>query len=319
MKKICLSISATHQWETIKKIASRAEELGYHSIWFGDHLAAGWRAKFHASRLECWTLMSALAPLLERTRIGPLVLANSFRNPALMAKMASTLDVISNGRLEMGAGAGWSQREYEAYGYKFPSAATRIKQMEEGIRIMKLMWTQEQPSFKGKYYSIKEAVCKPKPIQKPHPPLTVGGAGERLTLRVVAKEADRCNFFAPPEKYDYLLGVLKKHCKDIGRDYNEIEKSLLAGVYIFDDEEQGKEKLKKIYRAREPSAPFEDWLESYKKNVIFGNIEECLRRLKAYDPLGVDCYILKFEDSTGYLPSQDGFELFNDHVLEEIR
>ena len=319
MKKVCVSISATHSWETIRRLALRAEKLSYHSVWFGDHLAAGWRARLHASRLECWTLMSALMPLLKTLRVGPLVLSNSFRNPALLAKMAATLDVISNGRLEIGIGAGWSQREYKGYGYEYPSPAVRIRQMEEGIRVMKLMWTEENPSFKGKYYWIKDSVCDPKPIQKPYPPLTVGGWGEKLTLSVVAREADRCNFGGTPGQYKHRLDILREHCKTVGRDYDEIEKSLLIGVYLFKDERENEETLKKIYEAREPGMPFDEWLNNYKNAVIFGTVDDCIERLRAYDSLGVTCYILKFEDSTGYLPHQEGFELFNEHVLDEIR
>lgn len=321
MNKICLSLSSTLDWETIKRFAFKAEGLDYHSVWFGDHFmgGGGLLTRSHDSRFECWTLMSALAPKLKTLRVGPLVLANSFRNPALLAKMAATLDVISNGRLEMGIGAGALQREYEGYGYEYPQPAVRIRQMEEGIRIMKLLWTEKKPSFKGKYYWVKDSVCEPKPIQKPHPPLTIGGGGEKLTLRIVAKEADRCNFGGTPEQQKHLLDVLRNHCKTVGRDFNQIEKSLFTGIYLFKNERETHEQMKNVYKTQETEMPFDEWLNAYKNRVVFGTPDDCIERLKAYKPLGVTCYILRFEGGEHSIPHEEGFNLFNEHILEEIR
>ena len=320
VRKVCLSLSSTLDWENIKRLALRAEEVGYYSVWFGDHLTGGGDLAGHDSRFECWTLMSALAPQLETLRVGPLVLSNSFRNPALLAKMAATLDVISNGRLEMGIGAGWMQREYEAYGYEYLPPAVRIKQMEEGIRVMKLLWTEEKPSFKGKYYQVKDSICEPKPVQKPYPPLMVGGWGEKLTMRVVAKEADRCNFpLLPIDKYKHLLDVLRDHCKTVGRVYDDIEKTLFAGVCLFKNEQVAVEKLKKVHESRKPEMPFEEWLNNYKNRVIFGTVDDCIERLKAYNSLGVTYYILRFEGGEHSILDEEGFGLFNEHVLEEIQ
>ena len=317
MKKISLILSATHEWETIKKLASRAQELNYHSVWFGDHLA------LHGPRFECWTLISALSSVLETLRVGPLVLSNSFRNPALLAKMAATLDVISDGRLEMGIGAGWRKEEYEAYGYDYPSPVVRIKQMAEGIRIMKLMWTEERPSFEGKYYSIKDCECLPKPVQKPHPPLTVGGWGEKYTLRVVAEEADRCNFYGSPKQYKHLLDVLHDHCEAVGRNFNEIEKSLITRLYLLKDEEETERKWRELYEAaggrrlpwRQERGTLDEWREANKGRYIVGTPDRCLETLKEYEMLGVTYYMLRFEA----LPHGEGFELFNEYILDEIR
>jgi len=320
MNKVCLSLSTTNDWETIRRLALRAEELNYHSVWFGDHLMGGGGLAGHDNRFEVWTLMSALAPQLNTLRVGPLVLANSFRNPALLAKMAASLDVITNGRLEMSIGAGWMQREYEAYGYEYPPPAVRIRQMEEGIKIMKLMWTEDKPSFKGRFYSINDVVCDPKPIQKPYPPLMIGGAGEKLTLRIVAKEADMCNF--PGRGYDrfkHLLDVLREHCKAVGRDYNDIEKSLFTGVYLCKTEQEAEKQLKKVYETLKPKTTFADWLDSYRKRVLFGTVEDCIKRLKEYNSLGVTCYILRFEGGEHSIHHEEGFEQFNEQVLDEIK
>ncbi|UCD72694.1 MAG: LLM class flavin-dependent oxidoreductase [Candidatus Bathyarchaeota archaeon] len=323
MNKICISLSSTSDWETIKRLSSKAEKLDYHSVWFGDHLTGGGGlpAHSHNSRFECWTLMSALAPQLTTLRVGPLVLSNSFRNPALLAKMAATLDSITNGRLEIGIGAGWMQREYEAYGYEYPPPAVRIGQMEEGIKIMKLLWTEKNPNFKGKYYSIKDSVCEPKPVQKPYPPLMIGGSGEKLTLRIVAKEADRCNFGLRGglEQYKHLLNVLRSHCEKVGRSYDEIEKSLFTGVCLFRNEREMETGLKPIHKKQGSGKPFDDWLNTYKNRVIFGTVDDCVEKIKAYSLLGVTCYILRFEGGEHSIHHEEGFNLFNEHVLNEIR
>jgi len=319
MNKICLSLSSTLDWDTILRLSRRAERLGYHSVWFGDHLMGGGGLTGHDNRFECWTLMSALAPKLESLRVGPLVLANSFRNPALLAKMAATLDVISNGRLEMGIGAGWMEKEYKAYGYEYPPPATRIREMEEGIRIMKLMWTEERPSFEGKYYQIKDVVCKPKPVQKPYPPLMVGGSGEKLTLRIVAREADRSNFpVRDIDRFKHLLDVLKNHCKAVGRKFEDIEKSVFGGVSLFKNEKTMEDHMREVYQKLEPGDSFENWLNNYKRRTIVGTVDDCIGRLKEYEALGVSCYIIRFEGGEHSILHEEGFELFNEHILEEL-
>jgi alkanesulfonate monooxygenase SsuD/methylene tetrahydromethanopterin reductase-like flavin-dependent oxidoreductase (luciferase family) len=235
--------------------------------------------------------------------------------------MAATLDSISNGRLEMGMGAGWMQREYEAYGYEYPPPAVRIRQMEEGIKIMKLLWTEKNPSFTGKYYSIKDSICEPKPIQKPYPPLMIGGSGEKLTLRIVAKEADRCNFSLRGglEQFKHLLNVLHNHCKKVGRDYDEIEKSLFTGVCLFRNEQEMETQLKPLYKKQVSEKSFDDWLNTYKNRVIFGTVDDCIKKIKAYSLIGVTYYILRFEGGEHSIHHEEGFNLFNEHVLNEIR
>jgi len=140
--------------------------------------------------------------------------------------------MISNGRLEFGIGAGWKENEYLAYGFPFPKPAVRIAQLREAVTIIRKMWTEEKPSFKGKYYEIKEALCDPKPVQKPHPPIWIGGEGEKLTLRVVAELADGCNWYGTPEEFAHKLNVLKKHCAKVGRN-SKIKEYVKLGVTRF--------------------------------------------------------------------------------------
>ena len=169
-----------NQYEFSKSIATTADNLKFDSIYAYDHLIPHYKDDIEKNIFECFTLLSSLAVITKKVKIGQIVVCNSYRNPSLLAKMLSTLDIISNGRLELGIGAGWYEQEYLSYGYEFPSARTRIMQLDESISIIKAMWTEKYASFEGKYYKIKDAICNPKPIQKPHPLIMVGGSGEKV-------------------------------------------------------------------------------------------------------------------------------------------
>ena len=183
--RMCMSARNRQPWtfyviknrELIKKIAKECERLGYDSLWVMDHLL--WGDLNEGSVFEAWTLLTGLAMETETIKLGPLVACNSFRNPTLTAKVASTFDVISKGRLIFGYGAGWKVEEYNAYGFPFRDGITRGKQLREGITLIKKFWTEEKTTFKGEYYEAKDAICKPKPVQKPHPPIMIGGGGEK--------------------------------------------------------------------------------------------------------------------------------------------
>lgn len=219
-----------------------AERLGFHSFWFVDHFWA--RGMPDLDHLEAWTLMSAVATVTERIGIGTLVVCNSYRNPALLAKMAASLDNISNGRLLLGLGAGWMEEEYRGYGYPFPPIRVRLEQLEEALQVIKRLFTESRATFQGRYYSLEEAVNNPKPVQKPHPPLLIGGAGERHLLRLVAEHADiwNCPNNAATE-LDRKLAALRRHCEAIGRDPTDIEVSEQCIVVLGRDERDLKQKL----------------------------------------------------------------------------
>ena len=187
--------SELSNYRDILKNALLIEDLNYHSIWISDHVYGQYGIE-DVDRYECWTTVSALTASTKTIRLGQLVLCNPFRHPSLFAKMAATLDVISGGRLEIGLGTGWNEGEFTAYGYPFESPLARVKRLDEAAQIMKMMWTEESPVFKGKYYEIDGAYCRPKPIQKPHPPMMLAGGGEQLTLRTVARHANVDNIFA---------------------------------------------------------------------------------------------------------------------------
>ncbi len=181
--------------------------------------------------LEGWTLLSAYAALTKRLRVGLMVTGNTYRHPAVLANMAATIDIISKGRLDFGIGAGWNELEHSAYGIPLYEPGERIKRMGEACEVFRLLWTETASDFDGKYYQLKGAYCEPKPVQKPHPPITIGGGGEQLTLRMVAKYADIWNFAGGPvESFKHKSEVLDGHCAKIGRDPLTIERSIQALV-----------------------------------------------------------------------------------------
>ena len=238
-------IDKSDQWQTILDAAIKIEALNYESIWVYDH--------FHTvpkptqdPTFECWTLMSALSQTTEKVRLGQMCTCNSYRNPSYLTKVASNIDVMSNGRLEYAIGAGWYDHEYKAYGYEYPSDGERLKMLEESLIIYKLMTTEEEPKFEGKYYSIDGAINQPKPIQKPYPPLWVCGGGEKVTLKLLAKYGDYGNWDVDVEGFIHKSNILKQHCENEGRDFTEIGRTLHTNVLIANSEDELKTKISKL-------------------------------------------------------------------------
>ena len=183
--------------------------------------------------MEGWTVLSALAAVTSRIRLATLVTSVHYRNPALLAKIAAGVDQISQGRLTFGFGAGWFEAEYRQYGYEFPKEpATRIRQMVEAVRLIKALWTQERTTFEGRWFRAENAILEPKPLQRPHPPIMIGGSGEQMTLRAVARHGNACNLFGDPATVRRKLEVLRRHCDDAGRDYDTIERTNTMGLLL---------------------------------------------------------------------------------------
>ena len=207
-------------WEPIHERAQLAERLGYHSVWLIDHFVGG--AERVQAMPECIATLGALACATDRIRIGSLVIGNSYRNPALLAKSLATIDSISRGRLEIGIGSGWFEADYDAYGYRFDPIGVRLEQLDESVQILKLMIANENASFSGKHYTIRNAPNVPRAVQRPHPPITIAGVGEKVMLRIVARHADRWNFVGVKEP-ERKIDVMHGHCRDVGRDPLEID------------------------------------------------------------------------------------------------
>ncbi len=265
-------------YETMTGVAQAADEAGYHSVWLVDHFHTIPQPSQEVT-FESWTTTAALARDTKRVRVGQMVTCNSYRNPALLAKMASTVDVLSHGRLNFGIGAGWYEHEYRAYGYDYPDAPERLRQLREAVQVILAMWTQEEAFFEGKYYQVRGAINQPKGVQKPHIPLLIGGGGEKVTLKLVAQYGDACHVNGDLATIKHKLAVLKQHCETVGRDYNTIHRMAGTICSIADTEEQALAKVPEMWRAR-----FGDAINT----TLIGTPDTIRQRIAAYEAAGLD-------------------------------
>jgi len=281
-------------YETMTRVAQEAETLGYDSIWLFDH--------FHTVptptqevTFECWTSTAALARDTKRVRIGQMVTCNGYRNPALLAKMASTVDTLSHGRLDLGIGAGWYEHEFLAYGYDFPDGPTRLRQLREAVQVILAMWTQDEAVFEGKYYHVRGAINRPKGVQKPHIPLLIGGGGEKVTLKIVAEYGDACNIgHLDNEGLEHKFNVLEKHCDELGRDYNTIKRTVLFNCAIAETDEAAMAKAEP-YKRNIPSGRL-------REQALIGTPDAIRKRLTEIEQAGAQEIILFMQDARDLEP-----------------
>src|SRR5881409_3961811 len=203
-------------WDDVLQLWRHSEATGWDAACVTDHFMPNTKDRT-GNVLECWTTLAALAPMVPRIRIGTIVAGNTYRHPAVVAKMAATVDVISGGRLLLGLGAAWQQNEHEAYGIPFYTMRERLERLDEACQVMKAWWSQRRSDFKGRYYQLADAPLDPKPVQTPHPELMIGGGGERVTLRIVAKHADQWNIWGGPRVATRKGKILDEHCAAVGR------------------------------------------------------------------------------------------------------
>lgn len=288
--------------DTLMERARIADKLGYHSIWVADHFWPAIGAE--RDQLECLTLMSALAACTERVRIGSTVICYAFRNPALLAKSLCSIDNISHGRLEIGLGAGYREDEFTGYGYEFPPVPTRLRQFEEAVQIVKAMMVEPKAEFEGRYYKLAGAFNYPRPVQKPHPPITIGGGGRKVMLRLVAKYADAWNFGGANPYFDELLATLKGHCEAIGRDFGTLRISEVVIVSLGRTEQEAQEKFSKVQGSMR-AAP----------NSIVGTPEQVIANLKRRIAKGVSLFMMHFAE--GHTAA--ALERFASEVLPALR
>ena len=223
-------VADADMFETISGIATTADTCGFDSVWVMDHLyQIGMVGPREDPMLEAYTLLGALAARTQQIALGTMVTGVTYRNPALLAKIVTTLDVISSGRAILGIGAAWNDDEHAGYGFDFPSAGERLDRLEEALQINRAMFTEPAPSFQGRHYRIHEVLNNPKPIRG-RIPVLIGGGGEKRTLRLVAQYGDACNLFGDAAAVRHKLDVLERHCADVGRDPAEITKTALATV-----------------------------------------------------------------------------------------
>ena len=226
-----------HLGETFAVIAERAEIAGFDTLWVMDHLfQIRGIGPPEQEMLEGWTALAFAAGRTSRIRLGTMVTGVTYRHPGVLVKVATTLDVLSHGRAWFGIGAAWNEQEHLGLGIRFPPLGERMDRLEETLQIARQMWAGDETPFSGRYYTLERPMCSPLPVQTPHPPILVGGGGEKRTLRLVAKYADACNLFAfDPKVIDHKLRVLREHCEAVGRPFEEIERTSLGNLHITRD------------------------------------------------------------------------------------
>jgi len=218
-------------WPGVLELWQHLESTGWDTACVSDHFMPNTRER-EGAVLEAWSTLSALAAVVPRMRIGTIVLGNTYRHPSVVAKMAAQVDIISGGRLLFGIGAAWQRNEHEAYGIPFYTMRERLERLDEACTVIRLLWTERRSNFNGRYYQLADAPLDPKPVQKPHPELMIGGGGERVTLRIAAKHADHWNVWGGPKVLARKSAVLEEHCSKLGRDSKSINRSVNMALLI---------------------------------------------------------------------------------------
>jgi F420-dependent oxidoreductase-like protein len=307
------------QWEVMRDLALLADEprMGFTSIWVYDH--------FHTVPVptdevthEAWTLMAAFAAVTERVRLGQMCTCMGYRNPAYLAKVAATVDVISGGRAEMGIGGGWYEHEWRAYGYGFPSAGERLGMLDEGVQIMRQLWSTGTATLAGKHYQVDGAIGRPLPVQAAGIPLWIAGGGEKKTLRIAAQYAQYTNFDPTPAIFQHKSQVLAEHCRDLGTDFHAIVRSGNYNVVIGETEKDVQDKLSWLRGHLEPLLAAETLEPFYRQlsgGPLVGTPEQIVDKLTEASDLGMTYAISYFPDAAY---DSSGIELFASEVIPAL-
>jgi F420-dependent oxidoreductase-like protein len=283
-------------WERWRHFAALVEGLGYESLWRSDHFFS-LQGRPQRDALETWVSLTDLAARSSRLRFGPLVCSMTFRHPALLARMAAAVDRLSGGRLVLGVGAGWNVLEHEAFDIAFPPIGTRMDRLEEGIRVIKALMTEQAVSVEGKHYTLKDAQLHPGPAQRPRPPILVGGGGEKRTLRIVARHADEWNAVnLNAEAYRAKLAALRRHCEAEGRDIASIRRSMMWAFLIGRDAAELERRAMAMRGALPPLAaiPVAETLTVLRsRGWLVGTVAEAVAQLRALAAEGVERVMLQ--------------------------
>jgi F420-dependent oxidoreductase-like protein len=279
-------------FERVSDVATTAERAGFDSVWVMDHL---YQIRVNGpetnAMLEAYSLLGAIAARTSRVRLGSLVTGVTYRNPALLAKSVTTLDIVSSGRAILGLGSAWNELEHHGYGFEFPPARERFERLTEAVQICRLMFDEERPSFDGSYYRIHEALNVPKPVTPGGPPILIGGSGEKWTLRLVAERGDGCNLFGDVDTIRHKLSVLEAHCEDVGRDPSEITKTRLGGLLIGETTAAAEAKLVPYAAARNMS------VEEARPFALVGDPDTVGERVQALLDAGLDGLMFNLVDA----------------------
>lgn len=322
-----VGIEAERHWEAMAEVAKHADDGDvFESIWVYDHFHTVPIPSDEATH-EAWTLMSAFAVSTSRVRLGQMCTCMSYRNPAYLAKVAATVDVISGGRLEMGIGGGWYEHEWRAYGYGFPSAGDRLGRLREGVRIFRDMWTTGTATLDGKYYQVDGARCAPRPLQGTSMPgskangipIWVAGGGEKVTLRIAARYADYTNFYDDAETFSRKSEILAAHCQDVGRDFDEIVRTGNFNVVIGETDAEVEDRLRFHGELLRKGGVPEDRVERHIANLrtqpAVGTPDRVIEVLRDMQTRGMGYGILYFQEAAY---DRSGIELFERAVAPEL-
>jgi F420-dependent oxidoreductase-like protein len=294
-------------WDEARGAATEFDSLGFDSVWVCDHVYGVPVPSLPI--LEAWTELAAVAAVTQRVELGTLVTPPFFRNPAILAKQAATLDQISNGRVIVGLGAGWFGAEFEGYGCEFPSLRERMRALDETAEILELLWTEERASFEGRHFSLRDAVCEPKPIRRP--PLLIGGGGERVLMGIAARRADIWNNMAVTQaQLATKIEALRRRCDEVGRDFDSIEISQQCVVVLAADEPAARAALArahKIYGGHLGAA--------LEEHGIWGSPERVVDGIERHRELGCTSFVIEFFGRDTREPAR----LFAEKVIPAFR
>ena len=310
-------IAPENHWSTMLGLAKLAEAGPFESIWVYDHFHTVPEPTEEATH-EAWSLMAAYAAATTTVRLGQMCTCMSYRNPAYLAKVAATTDIISGGRVEMGIGAGWYEHEWRAYGYGFPRAGQRRGMLDEGVQIMRQAWRDGVSTFDGEHYTVDGALCRPLPLQDGGIPLWIAGGGEQKTLRIAAKYANYTNFAGTPDEFEHKSQVLAGHCKDVGTDFDAIVRSSNYNVLIGESEKDAQDRLTWLREHFAPHVPadrLDRAVSPYANSLLVGTPEQLTERLTGMAERGLGYAILNFPEAAY---DRSGIELFTCAVAPEL-
>jgi len=311
-------IDARDHWNVMHGLAQWADDGDvFESIWVYDHFHAVPEPNGEATH-EAWSLINAFAASTSRVRLGQMCTCMGYRNPAYLAKVATTADVISGGRVEMGIGAGWYEHEWLAYGYGFPSAGTRLAMLDEGVQIFKQLWTNGTATLDGAHYQVDGAQLSPLPLQVDGPPLWIAGGGEKKTLRIAAEHAQYTNFDGAPAGFAQKSAILREHCEAIGRPFDEIVRSANYNVVIGATQAEVDDRIAWIeeHYANTVPAKAPGVAEEFRRGPLVGTPEQIVEKLRTLQDLGMTYAICYFAEAAY---DRTGIELFAREVTPHLR
>ncbi|HEY9481971.1 MAG TPA: LLM class F420-dependent oxidoreductase [Micromonosporaceae bacterium] len=305
------------QWAAMRDLARHADAGPYESIWVYDHFHTVPKPTDEVT-FEAWSLMAALAASTSRVRLGQMCTCMGYRNPAYLAKVAATIDVISGGRVEMGIGGGWYEHEWRAYGYGSPTAGERLGMLDEGVQIMRQLWTTGTATLAGQHYQVDGAIGRPLPLQDGGIPLWIAGGGEKKTLLIAAKYAQYTNFDATPDVFGRKSDILAQHCKDVGTDFDAIVRSGNFNVIIGETDKDVADKLDWVRAHYTPHLPAEIVQRSHDQFAsgrLVGTPEQIVERLSEVRDLGL-AYMIGYFVDAAY--DRGSIDLFAEKVIPEL-